>query len=158
MCNRRVFLNRVGVAGLALTPLAVLLSACGKSSNWPEGMVPIKWDRDACPRCNMIISDRRFAVEMVGREKNMVIKFDDIGCAVFWMRDKAAQYPWMAEASTRIWVADVHSKEPRWLDARSAWYATKTSPMGYNFGAMPQPEAGASDFQTMSQHVLAKGK
>lgn len=157
MCDRRHFL-KLGTAGLALAPLAALLSACGKSGDWPEGMVPIKWDRDACARCSMIISDRRFAVEIVGSPKNSAFKFDDIGCAVLWLRDKAAQYPWLAEPATALWVSDLHAKEPRWLDARKAWYVTKTSPMAYNFGAVPRPEAGASDFQTMSQHVLAKGK
>jgi hypothetical protein len=41
----------------------------------------------------MVISDRRFAAEMRGGEKNIVFKFDDIGCAVFWLRDKAKDFP-----------------------------------------------------------------
>jgi copper chaperone NosL len=99
------------------------LSACGKSKGeWPEGMAEIKWDRDTCVRCSMVISDRRFAAEMRGGEKNTVFKFDDIGCAVFWMRDKAGDFPWMAEAATRIWVADAAGKGDKWLDARKAHY------------------------------------
>jgi hypothetical protein len=30
--------------------------------------------------------------------------------------------------------------------------------MGYNYGAIAYPEAGAFDFEEMRQHVLAKGK
>ena len=152
MTYRRYFL----AAGLALTPLA-LLSACKPKGNWPEGMKPIVWDRDTCARCSMVISDRRFAAEMTGG-KDAVFKFDDIGCAMFWQRDKAAAHPWMNEPATRIWVADVASKgeDVTWLDARAAHYITKTSPMGYDFGASSQPQAGALDFQTMREHVLAK--
>lgn len=68
----------------ALTPLALaVLDACSNKGNWPEGMQPIKWDRDTCVRCNMVISDRRFAAEMHGGERDTVFKFDDIGCLVF---------------------------------------------------------------------------
>ena len=55
--DRRHFL----AAGVALTPLASLLSACAAKGDWPEGMQEIKWDRDTCMRCAMAVSDRRFA-------------------------------------------------------------------------------------------------
>ena len=153
--DRRRFL----VASFALTPVAAALSACGKSSAWPEGMAEIKWDRDTCTRCSMGISDRRFAAEMRGGEKNMVFKFDDIGCAAFWMRDKVKDYPWMNDAATRIWVADVSSTGERWLDARKAHFAGGSmSPMGYNYSARAYAEAGSQSFEEMRQHVLAKGK
>jgi copper chaperone NosL len=156
MMSRRRFL----AAGFALTPLAAALSACGKDDRWPEGMLPIVWDRDTCVRCNMVISDRRFAAEMRGGPKNTTFKFDDIGCAMFWLRDKAKDYPWITEAATRLWVAEVSSKgnDVTWLDARAAQYAGKTSPMGYNFGAVTHPQAGSVDFQIMREHILAKGK
>ncbi|MBU0751336.1 MAG: hypothetical protein KJ787_09100 [Gammaproteobacteria bacterium] len=154
--DRRSFL----VAGFVATPLAALLAACGSKGDWPEGMQEIKWDRDTCVRCSMVISDRRFAAEMRGGPKNIVFKFDDIGCAVFWLRDKAASYPWMAEPATRLWVADVNNRGNvlRWHDAHKAQYFGKTSPMGYNYGAVALPQAGSTDFQDMRQHVLAKGK
>ena len=148
-------------AGFALTPLAAALSACGKDDGrWPEGMQPIKWDRDTCVRCSMVISDRRFAAQMRGGPKNTVFKFDDIGCAVFWLRDKAADHPWMADAATRIWVADIASRpdDVKWLDAKKARYVGgKTSPMGYNFGASAMPQPGSLGFDEMREHVLASG-
>lgn len=156
---RRAFLARLGYGSLLLTPLAAVLSACGKSG-WPEGMGEIKWDRDTCTRCRMVISDRRFAVEMRGGPKDQLFKFDDIGCLVFWLRDKAADYPWMADAATRLWVADLGSKSDamKWLEPRTAQFVNKNSPMGYNFGATAYPQAGSLDFASMRQHVLAKGK
>ena len=154
--DRRSFL----VAGFVATPLATLLAACGSKGDWPEGMQEIKWDRDTCIRCSMVISDRRFAAEMRGGPKNTVFKFDDIGCAVFWLRDKAANYPWMAEPATRLWVAEGNSRgnDVRWLEAKTAQYFTRTSPMGYNQAAAALPQPGSTDFLDMSQHVLAKGK
>jgi hypothetical protein len=155
--DRRHFLYLSG-GGMAAALLP--LSGCGRKGEWPEGMQEIKWDRDTCVRCSMVISDRRFAAEMRGGPKNTVFKFDDIGCAVFWLRDKAQQFPWMAEAATRLWVADVNNRGDtlRWHDARKAHYFGKVSPMGYNFGAVALPQAGSTDFADMSRHVLAKGK
>lgn len=157
--DRRRFIAAAATRGLALTPLAAALSACGGKGEWPAGMAEIKWDRDTCVRCSMVISDRRFAAEMRGGEKDTVFKFDDIGCAAFWMRDKAADFPWMAQATTRIWVADAAGKGDKWLDARKAHYSGGAmSPMGYNFSARAWAEAGSQSFDEMRQHVLAKGK
>jgi len=88
LMDRRRFI----VAGFALTPLAAALSACGKSGACRRhGGDQV--DRDTCVRCSMVISDRRFAAEMRGGEKNIVFKFDDIGCAVFWMRTRPRTIP-----------------------------------------------------------------
>ncbi len=153
--NRRKFIS----LGLLMTPLAAALAACARNDGLPEGMQAIVWDRDTCARCSMVISDRRFGAEMLGGPKNTVFKFDDIGCAITWMRDKIAAYPWMKDAATRLWVADLGSRgnEVKWLEARAVHYITRTSPMGYNQGAIAQPQAGSMDFAGMSEHVLAKG-
>jgi nitrous oxide reductase accessory protein NosL len=158
--DRRGFLG-AAAHGLALTPLAATLASlggCGKDEGWPEGMQPIKWDRDTCVVCNMAISDRRFAGQMRGGPKHTVFKFDDPGCIALWLNDKADKFPWIRAADTRIWVADIGSRgsEVKWLDARTAHYVTRFSPMGYNFGAVARPEPGAVDFPTMCEHVVAK--
>lgn len=157
--DRRRFIAAAVTQSLALTPLAAALSACGKGGAWPEGMVEFKWDRDTCARCSMVISDRRFAAQLRGGEKNIAFKFDDIGCAVFWMRDKQKDYPWLADVATRFWVADLTGNGEKWIEARKAKFVGgRVSPMAYNYGAVAYPEAGAVDFEEMRQHVLAKGK
>ncbi len=157
--NRRRFIAAAATQSLALTPLAAALSACGKNGVWPEGMAEIKWDRDTCSRCSMVISDRRFAAELRGGDKNTVFKFDDIGCAVFWLRDKTRDFPWLAEPATSFWVADAGASGDKWLKARTAHYTGgRISPMGYNYGARAYAEAGSQSFDEMRQHVLAKGK
>ncbi len=155
MIGRRRFLTG-SLACCATPPLASLLAACSHSG-LPEGMVEVKWDRDTCERCGMVLSDRRFAAQLRGGPKDASFKFDDIGCAVFWLKAQ----PWGGDAATRIWVTDVASRGDgvQWLDARRAQYAGgRTSPMGYNFGAVAVAQAGSLDFETMRQHVLAKGK
>lgn len=160
MLDRRRFI----AAGFSLTPLAAVLSGlgslsgCSKSDLWPEGMQPIKWDRDTCVVCNMAISDPRFAGEMRGGPKNTLFKFDDPGCIALCIHDMADRFPWVREAATKIWVADSSARSTdniRWLDARTAQYISKYSPMGYNYGATAFPQAGSIDFQTMSEHVVA---
>ena len=163
MCDqhRREFIGRLGLGGLLLTPLAAALSACSNKGGWPDGMAEIKWDRDTCVRCSMVISDRRFAGEIRGGPDNTVFKFDDPGCLAFWLKEKADKYPWLADAATRIWIADFNSKsreEMTWLDPKRAQFITKTSPMGYNFAAVSMPMPGSLDFTDMRQHTLAKGK
>jgi hypothetical protein len=158
---RRRFLA-AAAHGFALAPIAGLLAACGGKGDWPEGMAEIKWDRDTCVRCNMAISDRRFAAQMRGGEKNTAFKFDDVGCLVFWLRDKAQQYPWILEPATRLWVAEYTGKTDegvRWLDPRKAQYlGGRVSPMGYNYAAAAYPQPGSIDFSTLREHILALGK
>src|SRR5690242_16879780 len=119
MCNpRRRYLVDAGLAGLALSPLAALLAACG-GAEAPDAPVDIHWDRDACARCGMIIGDRRFAAQLRGGPQKAAYKFDDIGCAVTWLNGQ----PWGGDGATRIWVADsAAAAAPRWLEARSAHY------------------------------------
>jgi hypothetical protein len=161
MCSpaRRHFLGQLGIGGLLLTPLAGLLGAC-RQTGLPEGMAAFHFDRDVCPRCKMVISDRRFVVQLRGGPKNEAFTFDDIGCMSFWIKEHQSTHGWASETETRMWVADVSQQGPdiKWLDPRKAQFVTRTSPMGYNFGAVAYPQMGSLDYESMRQHVLAKGK
>lgn len=146
--RRRTLLSH----GLALSPWAALLAACGEAGTWPEGMLPFKWDRDVCLRCGMAISDRRFPAQIRGGPKNTAFKFDDIGCAATWYEEKRKEHPWMTDAATRFWVADYAGKGDKWLNALSAYYLSgKTSPMGYNYAAFLAMPSGSLNFDAMSK-------
>ncbi|MDA0190314.1 MAG: nitrous oxide reductase accessory protein NosL [Proteobacteria bacterium] len=135
-----------GLAGLGLT-----LGGC--SGEPTSGPVEIKWDRETCPRCRMVISDKRFAAQL--RDPNRKVwKFDDIGCLVFWL---AHQQFNEASTNTEYWVADYRSGS--WLDARKAHYLHgKKSPMGYHYAALAEPEAGVVDYPEMKKRIIALGK
>ena len=145
------------VHGFTLTPLAtLLLTACGQDADLPNGMAVFKWDRDVCMRCKMVISDRRFASQMRGGPKDTVFKFDDIGCAATWRAEKIKDYPWMTDATTRLWVADFANPGQGWLQALAAHYVSgTTSPMGYNYAAYAQAQRGSISFDAMGQKTSA---
>ena len=144
--------SRVLVVGAVL-----VLGACGDGGK--SGPEEIRWDREICELCKMLISDARYVAEVRGGPSNKITKFDDVGCAVVWMRDKIKDYPWMSDAATKFWVADISSTGDKWLDARKAQFiGGKSSPMAYNFGATAYPQGGSQGFEEMRQHVLAKGR
>ena len=115
-----------------------VLLLIGCSGDPGQGPVEVKWDRDACERCRMVLSDRAYAAQVRffpegGRSK--VFKFDDIGCAVLWLEDK----PWNRDPKTEIWVRDRLSDQ--WIDARTAVYIKgRVTPMAYGLGAQSQAD------------------
>lgn len=134
---------------LAVVAAAGLLLACPGGSS--DGPAPVKWDRDACQHCSMVISERHFAAQVRGGPKGAAAKFDDVGCAVKWL-DKQ---PWAEEPATKVWVA--RHADGEWLDAKMAHYvAGKTSPMGFNFGAVDGSSEGLT-FEAMRERVRSVG-
>ena len=101
----------------------------------------------------MIISDKRFAAQ-IRDPQGKAWKFDDIGCAVFWLAQQAFNEE---TPQTEYWVAD--HRTGAWLDARQAHYLPgRKSPMGYHFAAVAAPEAGTLSYTEMKQRLLARGK
>jgi copper chaperone NosL len=134
---------------LFFSALALVLSAC---SGEPEtGPVEVKWDQNNCERCRMMLSDRYFAAQIryfPEAKRSMVVKFDDIGCAVLWLEDQQ----WKDDPKTQIWVADHHSGE--WIDARTATYIRKkNSPMGYDLGAQAEADHDGLNFVEAKEHI-----
>lgn len=128
----------------------ILLAGC--SGDAGTGPVEVKWDRDACERCNMVLSDRHHAAQIrhtpAGGGRSRVYKFDDIGCAVLWLD----QRPWRQEPGVEIWVTDHRSGD--WLDARTAHYVTgQLTPMQYGLGAQPDPAPGSLSFTEAAEHI-----
>ncbi len=124
--------------------LMLLVAGCGEQS----GPVEIKYDRDVCEMCGMIISTPRYVAE-VRLADGKIHKFDDIGDVVTWL-EKNCVAP---EQAREIWV--MNSQDGRtWLDARRVFFARGLSPMNYNFAAVPKPGDGAVDFAAMRASIL----
>ena len=118
------------------------LSACANDSG--TGPKAVKWDRDACERCRMVLSDRHFAAQVryfpEGKRSRLAL-FDDIGCASLWL-DKS---PWKDDPRTEIWVTDYRTRE--WIDARTATYVeNQMTPMEYGLGAQAEPLNGGMTY------------
>ncbi len=132
-----------------LATLTLLLSAC---SGEPEtGPVEVKWDQNNCERCRMMLSDRNFAAQIryfPEGKRSKAVKFDDIGCAVLWLKDQQ----WKDDPKTQVWVTDHRSGE--WIDARKATYIRKNnSPMGYDLGAQSEADAEGLNFAKAIEHI-----
>lgn len=134
-----------------LLSLMIVIASC--TGDPGTGPVDVKWDRDTCERCRMVLSDRLHSAQVRGGpagEKAKVYKFDDIGCAVIWLEDKA----WKDDPGTEIWVTEHQSGE--WLNARKAFYMKgELTPMEYGLGAQLESAPGALNFAQAKEHIFA---
>jgi len=139
-----------------------LLAACKPQIEGPE---EIRWGRETCEICGMIISDPFFAAEIRGGADRKLYKFDDIGDAVHWLK----MQDWAEAANVapdqnpdqnpdiEFWVRDVETGT-RWLDARGARYLTGlVSPMDYGFGAVESSGPDTISYPEMFQAALDMG-
>jgi nitrous oxide reductase accessory protein NosL len=148
MCRHHPHLHRR--AALALLAGAPFLAACKAEAKGPED---IRWNRETCEICGMIISDPAYAAEVRGGPDMRLAKFDDIGDAVHWLELQ----PWKAEPAVEFWVRNADTAAD-WMDARTSYYrGGVVSPMDYGYAAIPGWEPGAVDFAAMVAAVLEKG-
>ncbi|WP_457606039.1 nitrous oxide reductase accessory protein NosL [Nitratifractor sp.] len=114
---------------IAVSVLALAAVGCGGSRKKGEP-AEVHWDRDMCERCKMVVSERKYAAEVVDPRTDKVHYFDDLGCAVLWLKEE--KIPWAKEA--KIFVTDAKTGE--WLDARRARYTDDSiTPMAYGIAA-----------------------
>ncbi len=132
--------------------VASLLALAGCSGESQTGVEEVHWDRDACERCRMVLSERAYAAQVryfPPGERSRVALFDDFGCAVLWLRESS----WQAYANTEFWVADHRSGE--WLNARQAVFvAANNTPMAFGLGAQRDAADGGIDFDQAVSQVL----
>ncbi len=142
---------------LLLTIFVVALFSCGEQKTGP---VDVKWDRDVCNRCQMMLSDRKFSAQIrvfPEGKRSKVFRFDDVGCASLWLNAKDQQ-TWEADNNTEFWVTDMNTGE--WINARTAWYIEDlTTPMNYGLGAIsPSPNSvkkeNTLDYEKARKHIL----
>lgn len=111
-----------------LVLFSLLFISCSEDKP-KNGMHKVHWDRDMCERCKMIVSERKFAVQVID-EHDKSHMFDDIGCALVWFEEE--NLSWLDKA--KIWINDAHTGE--WIDARKSIFAVgNLTPMGYGVSA-----------------------
>jgi nitrous oxide reductase accessory protein NosL len=133
--------------------LAALFLLSGCSGDSGSGPLEINWDRDACERCRMVLSDRYHAAQIryfpPHKKRSVVARFDDIGCAILWLSDK----PWQQDSRTEIWVTG--HRTGAWIDATRATYVKgQHTPMEYGLGAQDEAVTGGLDFTRAKEHIL----
>lgn len=110
------------------------LASCGERdlSKPPK----IRYGRDVCAECRMIIDDERFACAAVLADGHF-LKFDDIGCL-------AAQEKELNDRMLRAWVRDAGTGG--WIEKEKALFVHSrdlVTPMGYGFAAFTASEDAA---------------
>jgi hypothetical protein len=102
----------------------------------------------------MLLSDRSHAAQVrihSADGRSQVFFFDDLGCALVWLRDQ----PSRDDPATELWVTDW--RDGQWIDAHSASYVPgQKTPMEYGIGAQETPIAGAMDFAQAREAILAR--
>jgi len=112
--------------------------------NEKHTVVPIKPKEYQCSECTMDIEDMKYAVEVV-LDDGRTYFFDEVGCAVLWMKDKSH--------IAKIWVKTVDTN--RWIDAKDAYYSrVDATPMGYGFGAYEHNKNGFVEYEKMKNLML----
>jgi copper chaperone NosL len=129
-----------------------ILSGCGDKQTGP---INIKWDRDACDRCQMMLSDRNFSAQIrvfPKDKRSRIFRFDDVGCASLWLASPQQQQ-WQGDKKTEFWVTDVKTGE--WINAKIAWYIKdQHTPMNYGLGAVSSKQENALDFEQAKIHII----
>lgn len=148
MCRHTQAPNRRQM--IAMLAIAPVLAACKPQDEGPE---EIRWGREVCSICGMIISEPNFAAEVRGGPDRALLKFDDVGDAVHWLEIQ----PWKDEPEVEFWVRDYETGS-RWLDARQARYMrVGFSPMDYGFGATESSGPDTLGFDEMYAEVIKRG-
>ena len=120
--------------------LAALLLACGCSPAGPPPPAPLDTANEACRHCRMMVSDARFAAQLVAPGEEPLF-FDDIGC----LRDFLAENPEKSAGFT-AWVADHRTRE--WVLAGRAVYTRAgglSTPMNSHLMAHADAASRAAD-------------
>ncbi len=116
-------------AAVAATALLATLLLSGCSAPKPAKIVI---GQDACASCNMVISDARFASQVV-TNTGKVYKFDSVECMVAFLTEGKVPKDQVHSA----WVSD-YMNPGTWLKAEDARYLQSVqirSPMGLNLSA-----------------------
>lgn len=131
-------MNRVpGILSMLIGAALAFLGGC--ATDTATGPPDIKYGRDVCLECHMIISEPRFAAAYRDPDGTPSI-FDDIGDMIDHGEGEAA----LDEVTA--WVHDYH--DGKWIDAPDAWFVSgsdTTTPMAGNIVAF-RTQGSARDF------------
>lgn len=138
MKNWRESVSRLAVAAA----MAVLLTGCGEKDLAAKDPV---WDRQVCDRCQMAVSDRHFAAQVVDAKTGKRFYFDDLGCALMWLQTQKPAAP----GDLVLWATAADSG--RWVEVRKGVIARGfVTPMSYGLGVFAQAKDVPAGKETLT--------
>ena len=138
-------LERIRIDLVSTVLIACFSAGCSPSPDTGPG--EIHWDRQTCERCQMVISERRHAVQIRKLGERQTHAFDDLGCALLWLEEQGLLAG--SEEGPEVWTRTTADGD--WIDARIARFETGlTTPMGYGFGVA---DSGVSLGEVQTQTI-----
>jgi len=117
------------VAALCVAAIALVL---WRAAAPPAGPVEPAWDRVACARCHMLVTDPAYAAQL-HTPAGEVLFFDDPGCLLLHRAEQSA-------APAGVWFHD--SAGGGWLaEADARFVPAAETPMGHGFAAVAAQSA-----------------
>jgi copper chaperone NosL len=117
---------------VTITLLVLISFSVGCRENAHTGPGKIHWDRQACEHCQMVISERRHAVQIREIGERRTHAFDDLGCALLWLDGRESVSS--DGEDPEIWVRNASGAD--WIDARNARFEEgQSTPMAYGFSS-----------------------
>jgi hypothetical protein len=140
-----VFVPGGGIVKLAGMLLVALAVACQGASDPPKDPV---WGKQPCSSCAMLVSDPRFAAQLL-TDSGDRLYFDDVGCmAAFFIKRK-----------TKGGQAWVRSNTGAWVQAGLAHFSNGAkTPMDYGFEFSASGSLGWEAVQTAVRQRLEKSE
>jgi hypothetical protein len=122
---------------------AVLVSLVGCEND--ARPVEAVWGKQACSHCRMVLSEPRFAAQLV-TSKGERLFFDDVGCMIEHEQQTRS-------TPAHVWV---HGEQGTWVDAgRAKFVAGAKTPMDYGFAASA---SGTLDYASVRHAVVQRAK
>ncbi|OFZ65642.1 MAG: hypothetical protein A3D92_25020 [Bacteroidetes bacterium RIFCSPHIGHO2_02_FULL_44_7] len=122
------------------------IAGCGgMNTNSPP---KIRYGKDVCDQCRMIISEKQFAAASVDRDGS-VTKFDGVGCLALYRLKHPSE-------TERTWVQDYRTEE--WVEFEKAFFVNAEkvmTPMGFGLVAFSN-ENVASEFAHHEGGVIVR--
>jgi copper chaperone NosL len=140
MGTRSSFFITIATLGL------LLLAGCERTP--ADGPKKVRWDRDFCESCRMLLSDRHYAAQILDSNGKYHL-FDDPGEMLLAFATK-----YNKDSAAKLYVTD--SQSGKWLSAREARYTSgHLTPMGFGFGANEKAGTDSKNFTTLLTLLLA---
>jgi len=131
------FLIAAACVGALLVSVALALRLSGRP---PEAAVEPVWDRTACARCRMLLSDPDYASQLHLRD-GRVLHFDDPGCLLAYLTEEGPEVhrAWFHAAGGAGWIAGDEVAFERVEPSRT--------PMGYGLAAARRGTPATLEFE-----------
>jgi len=100
----------------------------------------------------MVLSERRFAVQLREAYGHTLHHFDDLGCALVWLDEQESTGKGGIE---ELWVHDPHGDG--WIDGIHAHYRSGSqTPMGYGFDTASAQDTEQLSLQDVRQRIRVR--